>query len=245
MSSSTSKFVAQLRGFKGTVLLLSLFSFTIVKSSSASGEELMPSDVSAPDSASQPMSVLQKRFFLKAWRPEAGVLFGSIQNESYTKTYVHGARLSVFFNETIGIEAQYARTTVQDSDDRKALNGLQYRPKSAASGEGLVSPDPEVNAIHSMTDLAVTIAPFYGKLNFADLMILYSDLYVSAGASRIGTDQGILSGLLLGVGQRFYVKQNFSFRADYRVHRYSETRAGGSSTKNSNSIELGFGYFIR
>jgi outer membrane beta-barrel protein len=151
----------------------------------------------------------------------------------------------------VGAEVQLIKTSVSDSDDRRALNKLQYRPREPDAGETenppkirYVTPDPEVNPIHSMLDVNIQFAPFYGKLNFLDAMILYSDLYLTAGLSKLDTDQGEKIGIVLGAGERFYVANRWSIRIDFRDHSFTESRAGAEVRKNALSFDIGVSYFI-
>ncbi len=109
-------------------------------------------------------------------RPEFGLLTGTFLNEAYTKTSTVGARFGLFFSEWFGVEVQYAKTSVKDTEDRKALNKLKYRELDS---EDVRSPDPETNPIHSVIDVNGVVAPFYGKLNFMNRYIVYSDLYAT------------------------------------------------------------------
>lgn len=202
----------------------------------------LESDAMRGQSSKKNVSVLQNRFFTKSWRPEVGLLVGSFLNEAYTDTTSTGLRAALFFNEWVGGEIQYIRTSVKDSDDRKALNKEKF--SDLDTGE-TVSPDPEVNPIHSIMDYDVVFAPFYGKLNLLDHYIVYSDLYLTGGYSRVDTSQGVLNSLTIGFGERFYFYESLSFRIDFRDRIYTEQRNGKDSRKNSLSIDLGVSYFFR
>jgi len=206
-------------------------------------------------SSKEPLTVLQNRYFLKSTRPEFGFVVGSVLDEAYLNTTTFGVRSGFFANEWLGFEVQMLRTTVSDSDDRRALNKLRYRPlKDDNSGnaiptdgtetEVVVTPDPEINAIHGMTDFHAVVAPFYGKLNFLNKWIVYTDLYLTAGIARVETDQGDKTSMTLGAGERFYVGKSWSFRLDFKDRIFNETRAGQTSRKNSYSFDFGASYFF-
>ena len=205
-------------------------------------------------SSKEPMTVLQNRAFLKTLRPEFGLTTGFLLDEAYTHTTMIGLRGSLFLTEWIGVEAQMARTKVSDSEDRKALRTLRFRPltdaKSAnASANGttvetIVTPDPEVNSIHSVTDVSGIVAPFYGKLNVLNKWIIYTDLYGSGGMSLIETDQGNKTGVALGAGERFYIGKSWSVRVDFKDRIFNETRAGQSSQRHSKAVDFGASYFF-
>jgi outer membrane beta-barrel protein len=219
--------------------IITLCAFGLI-STTALSYDLKPSELKGKASK-QPMNVLQNRFFLKSHRPEVGVLVGSFLNEAYTKTSTTGIRAGLFLNEWLGAEVQYAKTSVEDTEDRKALNDLKYRDLEE---EREVSPDPEVNPIYSVSDINAVVAPFYGKLNLLNRYIVYSDLYLSSGLAKVETRQGDLNALMIGAGQRFYVLEALSIRLDFRDRIYTERRSGKSSRKNAMSIDLGVSYFF-
>jgi outer membrane beta-barrel protein len=203
-------------------------------------------------SSKQPTTVLQNRQFLKAWRPEAGMVVGTVLDEAYLDTAVVGARTGLFVNEWLGFEVQYLKTTVEDSDDRKALNEIQHKVDNSngnavPDGEDedvFVTVDPEINALHSMTDFNAIAAPFYGKLNLLNKWIIYTDLYVSSGISRLETDQGDKNAFTIGAGERFYIGDAWSFRIDFKDRIFQERRAGRDTRKNSMTIDFGASYFF-
>lgn len=199
-----------------------------------------------PATASRPVSVLQNRFFLKSMRPEIGFMTGTILNESYTSTVATGYRLGMFLGEWVGVETQWISTKVSDSADRKALNQLRYRPLEgdATAADTVVSPDPDVNAIHGMRDIAAVAAPFYGKLNLFDKMIVYTDVYLTAGMSRVETDQGQKDAIIVGGGQRLYLYDSFSVRFDFRNRMFNETRAEANHRRNSWAVDIGASYLF-
>jgi outer membrane beta-barrel protein len=198
------------------------------------------------ESNPKPVTVLQNRYFLKTLRPEIGLAYGAMLNEAYTKTRASGVRLGLFASEWVGAEIQYFKMSVEDTEDRKALNTLRYRPLDPnADANIVVSPDPEINPIRSILDFNVIAAPFYGKMNLLDKHIIYSDLYLSAGLSKVDTSQGNLTAFSIGAGQRFYFSGNWSVRFDFKDRIYSEKRSGKDSTKHAYSIDFGASYFFR
>ncbi|MCX6128004.1 MAG: outer membrane beta-barrel domain-containing protein [Proteobacteria bacterium] len=209
--------------------------------------DLKPEEIRGKSSQS-PVTILQNRYFTKALRPELGISYGTITNEAYTDTSLLAVRGALFFNEWIGIEFQSLKTKVSDSDDRKALRDKCYLITCYRQNpDGSTVPfivDPEVNTIKKISDLNTIIAPFYGKLNFSDWLIIYSDVYFIAGISRMNTDQGNLNALTYGAGQRFYWAKALSMRLDFRARTYTETRNEQDYRKNTYSIDVGLSYFL-
>ena len=189
----------------------------------------------------KPVKILQNRFFKKAFRPEVGLITGRFVNEAYTSTIFAGGRLTFFYDEWLGLEFQKIWTSVEESADRKSLNELKYRRLET---DEVVSPDPDTNAIAGSTDLSVVYAPFYGKLNFADKVIIYADLYASLGLSKVDTDQGSLNSISWAFGQRLYWKKSISFRFEIKDRIYIEDRNGSDHTKPSYSADIGVSYYL-
>lgn len=229
------------------MVVLGGFMTTGARAEAESTSDLKPSEIRGT-SSKKPVSVLQNRFFLKHLRPELGLIGGSLLNEAYTDTKSFGVRLGLFFSEWMGAEVQYSRTSVADSADRRALNGMKFwkipAANDATAGNEVVTVDPEVNPVHQMIDASFIAAPFYGKLNLMNKLIVYSDLYLSAGISQVGTDQGDKTAFSYGAGQRFYLYDAWSVRLDFRTRSYTEQRSGQETRKNMVSFDLGASYFF-
>lgn len=232
----------------GVIMIVSLwrlglgFSLLWLASHSAA-QDLTPEQLRGVDE-NKPVAVLQKRFFVKKLRPELGLLLGSSMNEAYNNTSISGVRLGLFFSEWLGMEVQYLDTSVTESDDRKALTQLKFIDPDDPEKERRVSPNPEVNPIRGAIDATFVVAPFYGKSNFFDWFIVYTDLYFSVGASQVDTDQGEITGGVLSLGQRFYFTQNFSIRIDFRDRIFTEKRSGKNSSRNALAYDIGVSFFF-
>ena len=203
--------------------------------------DLKPEEVRSKGTQS-PVTILQNRYFLKTFRPELGIAYGTVTNEAYTSTHLLGFRAGLFFTEWLGIEVQSFNATVADSDDYKALKRLRYRKFADPNIE--VHPDPEVNRLKKVLDVTTEIAPFYGKLNFADWIIIYSDLYVTGGVSKVDTDQGPINALTFGAGQRFYWQKSLSLRIDFKGRMYTEKSNSEDHRKTTYSVDFGLSYFL-
>jgi outer membrane beta-barrel protein len=188
------------------------------------------------------VKVVQNRYFLKAHRPEFGIFGGRFLNEAYTKTTSYGARINYFFTEWLGLEVQGSKTDITDSDDMKALRTLTFRDVN--DPDLFVYPKPQINRIHATKEANLIGVPFYGKLNFFDMLIVYTDLYLSVGATKVETDQGLLNGGSVGAGIRFFILKSASFQIDFRDRIYEEVRGGKDNTKNALSVDFGLSYFF-
>lgn len=218
-----------------------VLSSLLLQSSAALALDLKPEDVRGKGQQS-PVTILQNRYFLKTLRPELGLAYGTITNEAYTDTSLTGVRGGLFLNEWVGVEFQTFNAKVSDSDDLKALKRLRYA--KIGDPNTLVTPDPEVNRIKKISDLTAVIAPFYGKINLADWLIIYSDLYGTLGVTKLDTDQGDINGFTWGAGQRFYWQKFMSFRIDFKSRMYTEQQAGQDHKKTTYSVDFGLSIFL-
>lgn len=236
---------SQSRGVRSSILAAIMFG--ICAATGAQALDLKPEEIRGDgDKEKASVSVLQNRFFNKTLRPELGLVVGSVLNDAYIDYTLLGGRIGLFFNEWIGAEVQVLKASSKDSADRSALYQKKYKKANPAPGEenDLVTPDVEVNPIAKMTDFTLVASPFYGKLNLLNLYILYTDVYVTGGLSRVDTDQGMLNAITMSGGQRFYFLDSVSVRLDFRNRSYTEKRLGTDSRKNVLSFEFGLSYFF-
>ena len=210
------------------------------------GLDLKPSEIRGKK-RKHSVSVLQNRFFEKTFRPEIGLMSGVFINEAYVNTATRGVRLGMFFTEWVGLEFQYSDTSVTDTEDRKALTSLEYY-EIGEEGDAVVDkkvhPDPEVNPVSKIQDMNAVFAPFYGKLNLFDSLIVYTDLYITTGISKVATTQGELQAFSVGAGQRIYLFESLSLRLDFRDRIYNELRRGVESTRHALGVDLGASFFF-
>ncbi|MFK7872041.1 MAG: outer membrane beta-barrel domain-containing protein [Oligoflexales bacterium] len=194
----------------------------------------------------RPVSVLQQRFFEKSNRIQFGLNTSMILREAYNDTFLTGLHLSYFLKESLGFELNINQSHITDSDDYNALRSLSYRPvvTDTADPDRLVSVDPERNRIHSMTDLGVVFAPFYGKFNILDENIVYADFLFLTGLTSLKTDQGQKIALNLGFGEAMYFMEQWSIKFLYRSRFFQEERSQQKYTRHIMNLSLNLGYML-
>lgn len=194
-----------------------------------------------------PVSVLQNRYFLKAMRPELSVFGGTVLNEAYSKTNAVGGRLGLFFTEYLGLEYTFSRFLSQDSNDLEAIREVEYCVDTACKVKQRL--EPSFTRLDRAHDIMVSFAPVYGKASIFQDIIVYSDIYGTAGVGQLQTSHGNKITYLLGVGQRFYFAKMFNVRIDAWDHIFKEERENLGqkvmSTKHSWEVSLGFSVFLR
>ena len=79
-------------------------------------------------------------------------------------------------------------------------------------------------------------------------MILYSDIYFSAGSGILETHQGSKKPLILGVGQRFYFAKRFNLRIDAQDQIFQQVRENlgqeKKSIKHAWTVSAGLSVFL-
>lgn len=212
--------------------------------------DLNPKELRSPVEP-RTVSILQNRFFTKSFRPELSIHYGLILNEAYLNTSIFGARVGMFFGEFWGVELDGFATSISDSQDRKQLFKKVYRHLTE---DRRLRVAPEVSKIKSGFGLSGIFSPFYGKMNFFDKLIIYSDAHLSFGLGflKVQTEKAsdtngekIVSvnesktSFNLGVGQRFFIGQSMSVRWDILDRIFNVDK-----TKHSIAVDFSFSYFF-
>lgn len=241
-------FVTNFRALSAVLFTLAVLNFIPTLLAQSFDPELIRGR-SKSDISKKRVEVLQDRYFKKAFRPELGLLVGSLLDEPYVDTRTLGGRLGFFFNEFWGIEAQYTKGDSQNSEELKFLNSkFVIIETSCLEGptpaEACKRESPQINRIDSTLDINVVYAPFYGKVSLKDLAIIYTDTYFTAGYSQLDTEQGKISAVMAGVGQRFNIFKSLSLRVDARDRIFTEERGGKDFTRHSWQIDFGVSYFF-
>ena len=63
--------------------------------------------------------------------------------------------------------------------------------------------------------------PFYGKLSIAKNAVINTTIYGSLGLGMVQFDHKTYPGISLGVGERFYLGNHFSIKADFRLFMHN------------------------
>lgn len=190
--------------------------------------------------------------FLKDSRVEISPTLGLSLADAFFQKYSVGAKASYHITETfsIGAHGSYALNFAGS-----ALSVCR------TSEEGAVScARPEVNQLKDvpgkidlMAGIDVAWAPIYGKISLLAEKVLHFDMQVVAGASGIryqapGGKMTFGVGGHIGIGQRFFISESVTLRAELRdyIYRADTVRLGESSSKFENQImfELGVSFFL-
>ena len=213
--------------------------------------ELDPKELRT-ESVPRSVSILQNRFFAKSLRPELSLSYGLILNEAYLNTQTFGVKAGMFFTEFLGVEVEYFGTQISDSNDRKNLSTKHYRHPTE---DKIVRVLPDVVKIKNGWSFEGVISPFYGKINFFDQLIIYSDINFSLGVGKLQIDREYAQEIdgtkidhlkdsklsfNLGIGERFYIKQFMSIRVNLKDRIFDN----GKKTQHSIGCDFGLSYFF-
>lgn len=147
-------------------------------------------------------------------RIEIGGALGMSLNEPFYDELIFGANLSFNFTDVHAINYTFLKWT----------DGLNSYGKQLKSGEGQ---EPGYNfdasrAPHteSFQSLNYQMNAYYGKISLTKQYVMNLSLYGLAGLASINDGDKSRVALNLGIGQKFYINNNFAFRFDLNVFAY-------------------------
>lgn len=174
--------------------------------------------------------VIQNRTFAKTGKFYASLVYGPLMNDPYAKARASGAMLGYFLNEDFGVELSYL-----NYDSKKNDNVMNYENLSAQYS----SPMMDYNLIKSSYSASLSYTPFYAKMAFMNMAILYFDMGFTLGAgmtnyeiqkvSKDGAGNKSLANekvssphVEIGVMQQLFINQFFAFRLDIKNTIYTQ-----------------------
>ena len=160
----------------------------------------------------QPVSV-KNRAVVMGGKFEGELMGGYSLTEAFFNPVIYGLSVTYHVNDTSGINIFGLVYAGGLSDKGKALNGgvensainanLQYGPQN----KYLLLVNYEFSA-------------YYGKISITKDYVMNLNLYGLAGIGGLAIGDGTVPVASLGIGQKFYFTNNFSFRADLRFLFY-------------------------
>jgi len=149
--------------------------------------------------------VTEKRF-------EFGVGGGIEMNEPYYNDYMFGVQGTYNYSEMSAINVQGLFWMDGLSDYGEQLKaGNPTPPNAFPSFDASKAPHP-VWAIFANYQFIA----YYGKISLSKQTVMNLNLFALAGLGYINMDSISTVGVNLGVGQNFFITQNFGIRADLR-----------------------------
>ena len=163
---------------------------------------------------------------------------GTLLNESYVKAYLFGAKGGIIFSGLVGIEVEFSLISSAENQDKKELNKLK---DLAEANSKTVNINLDKNVVKTYFDYEFFIIPIKAKLISFVLPVYYFDMFFLAGQSQLKTDQGRISALMMGVGQRIYVSYNLSIRMDLKIRFFSEEKGTDEENISRRLVSFGLG----
>lgn len=162
-------------------------------------------------------SLIQQRYFVKSNRimfsAGAGVHVNNPQHEGSMSQIGAG----YFFSEQLGVEFQYANSSLSGNDVLKQLDEF-------SGGGSTLDRTKTLGYVGG----AINYSPIYAKMSFLGYKILYYDLILSAQLGQTEYEQtrennsSTASALTFGLGitQLFYLNKYLSLRVDFNNRWY-------------------------
>ena len=205
-------------------------------------------------------AVIQNRTFSKAGKLFLSGMYGTLVNDAFAQSKPYGVNLGYYFTEDFGLEVSYL-----SNDSKKSASVSKFNTLAA-------NVSPNYNLPGTTTAFNFTYTPFYAKMAFMNMAIMYFDMGFTAGLGvsdydqvirlRDGVGNDLGEGKIkqtsphfeIGVMQQLFLSKNFAFRLDIKNSFYNEkivTYDGGvsgnrseeSATKNNTYIMLGLTLF--
>lgn len=193
-------------------------------------------------------SLIQKRYFVKALRPMISLTGGVHVNNPEHEGFFGQAGAGFFFSEKVGIEFQYANSSLKGNDVIDRLDGL-------SGGSSTLDRTKTLSYIGG----ALNYSPIYAKMSFLGYKILYYDLILSAQAGlttyeqTLATNSSEETAMTVGFGitQMFYLNRHLSLKVDF-TNRWYEAEVlkytNGSKVKdrivNDTLLSVGFAIML-
>ena len=172
--------------------------------------------------------VIQNRTFSKTGKMYASLVYGPLINDPFAKAKTTGIMLGYFINEDFGVELSYLTYGSVQNDTVSSYENLPGGAK------------PDFNLVKSAKILSVTYTPFYAKMAFMNIGILYFDMGFTLGFGQTGyeiqkvnkdgsgnksqaNDLQTASSYELGFVQQLFVNKNVAFRLDIKNSYYQQT----------------------
>jgi len=156
------------------------------------------------------LGVVQNRTYSKKEKIQIGLLGGRSMDDPFLSVNLLGGNISYNVSEFWGFSLLGWNYSVSPSN---ALNVLRAGGKESNS----ITPKSYIGSEVSGSFL-------YGKLSLVGAKIIYYDMHftLGGGATAIEGDSAAMT-VSMGLGQRFYLSENMSFRMDYRAQTFQAT----------------------
>lgn len=168
-------------------------------------------------------SVIQNRTFSKSGKFYLSGVYGTLLNDPFAKSKPFGLDAGYYFSEDFGIEASYLVNNSEESDSVGKFKAFGATVK------------PNYNLPGNAYALSATYTPFYAKLAFMNMAIMYFDMGFTAGFGMSEYEQVTINNVTgqevktkktsphfeIGVMQQLFLSKNFALRLDIKNSFYN------------------------
>lgn len=183
--------------------------------------------------------VIRPRFFTKSGRFEVSGGGMAVMNESFIYTFLGTGSATYHLNEEFAVEGLFAYGLSIDRADKQVLFD-EFDIKT------------QIFRTQYMAEGSLQWTPIYGKWQLASGRLIYFDTYLTAGGGLTGIewrysdfceapDKSITpdaepvpvnavkgyTGLVGGVGQRYFLSRSLAMKVDFRFHRFFYNQLDG------------------
>lgn len=202
--------------------------------------------------------VIQNRTFSKSKKYFASLTYGPLINDPFAKAKATGFMLGYFLNEDFGIELCNLSYGSAQNDTVTA-----YETQFGGA-------KPDYNLVKSAKTLSLSYTPFYAKMAFMNIGIVYFDMGFNlgigqtdyeiqkvnkdgAGVKSQANEMQSSTSYEIGFIQQLYINRNVAFRLDIKNTYYQQSTkqyeigigqpesARSTSSKSANDTTIGIG----
>lgn len=172
--------------------------------------------------------VIQNRTFSKTGKMYASLVYGPLINDPFAKAKANGGMLGYFINEDFGVELSYLSYGSAQNDTVSSYESQFGGAK------------PDFNLVKSSKALSVTYTPFYAKMAFMNIGIVYFDMGFTLGLGQTdyeiqkvnkdglgnksqANEMQTSSNYEIGFVQQLFINRNVAFRLDIKNSYYQQT----------------------
>lgn len=175
--------------------------------------------------------VIQNRTFSKAGRIYLTGAYGPVVNDPFAKASMMGVYGGYYFTEDFGVEGSYLIADSNKSDSVSKFNSLTTAGVS-----------PNYNLPGNSYSISAVYTPFYAKMAFMNMAIMYFDMGVTLGAGVSNYNQVVAKKdpvttaivgeekvsqsaphIEIGIMQQLFVSRSFAIRLDIKNKFHNET----------------------
>ncbi len=208
--------------------------------------------------------VIRPKYFTKTGRFEMGAQMSVVMNETFIYTFLATGLMTYHFSETLAIEGAGSFGISVEKEDKRILDD-EFGIKTQI-----------FETLYAM-EAALQWTPIYGKWQLPNGRLIYFDTFLAVGGGLTGINwryskfctpppEGSTANpapadqvksyptILIGGGQRFFVKRDMAIKWDIRNHSlmYStidgecdpENSSGGSGVHHNITMQIGASKFF-